>query len=50
MRTDTLRQQLLKIGARIVASARKVWVHRSTGSPDQAMFARLYNGLQRWVR
>jgi len=49
MRTDTLRERLLKIGARIVVAARKIWMHLSSSFPDQEMFARLCDGLQRWV-
>lgn len=49
MQTRTLRERLLKIGARIVVTARKVWVHLSSSFPDQAMFAQMYDRLQRWV-
>lgn len=49
MQTRTLREKLLKIGARVVVTARKVWVHLSTSFPDQQMFTQMYDRLQRWV-
>lgn len=36
---DTLRLKLLKIGARIVQSSRRVWVHMASGYPYQDLFA-----------
>jgi len=49
MQTRTLRERLLKIGARIVVTTRKIWVHLSSSFPDQKMFAHMYDRLQRWV-
>jgi len=49
LQTQTLRERLLKIGARIVVTARKVWVHMSSSFPDQEMFTQMYDRLQRWV-
>jgi len=49
MQTRTLREKLLKIGARVVITARKLWVHLSSSFPDQQMFAQMYDRLQRWV-
>jgi len=49
IQTRTLREKMLKIGARVVVSARKVWVHLSSSFPDQQMFAQMYDRLQRWV-
>jgi len=49
IQTDTLRQRLLKIGARVAVTARKVWVHLATSFPDQHMFTQMYDRLQRWV-
>jgi hypothetical protein len=49
IQTHTLRERLLKVGARIVVSARKVWVHLSSSFPDQRIFAAMYDRLQRWV-
>lgn len=36
---DTLRLKLLKIGARIVQSSRRVWVHIASGYPYKELFA-----------
>lgn len=49
IQTHTLREKLLKIGARVVVTARKIWVHLSSSFPDQQMFAHMYDRLQRWV-
>jgi len=47
MRPVTLRLRLLKIGARIRVTLRKVWVHLATGYPYELLFARVYRQLQR---
>jgi hypothetical protein len=49
IQTATLREKLLKIGARIRVTARKVWVHLSSSFPDQLIFAQMYDRLQRWL-
>jgi len=49
IQTQTLRDRLLKIGARVRLTARKVWLHLSSGFPDQAIFAHAYDRLCRWV-
>ena len=36
---DTLRLKLLKIGARIVQSSRRVWIHMASGYPYKELFA-----------
>jgi hypothetical protein len=36
---DTLRLKLLKIGARIVQTSRRVWIHMASGYPYQELFA-----------
>jgi hypothetical protein len=41
----TLRTRLLKIGARIVESCRKVWLHLPTSCPVQPMWALLHQRL-----
>ena len=33
---DTLRLRLLKIGARVVTTARRIWLHMTSACPDQA--------------
>jgi len=49
MQTRMLRERLLKIGARIVISARKLRGQLSSSFPDQQMFAHMYDRLQRRV-
>jgi len=49
IQTQTLRERLLKIGVRVRVTARKVWLHLSSGFPDQTIFAHAYDRLCRWV-
>ncbi|HEY9833512.1 MAG TPA: IS1380 family transposase [Stenomitos sp.] len=42
----TIRTKLLKLGARLLVSARRVWVSISSGCPYQDIFARAYRCLQ----
>ena len=44
---STLRLKLLKIGARVRITARKVWVSLASAYPYEAVFARAYDQLQR---
>ena len=46
-RPSTLRDKLLKIGARVRVSVRKVWVALATGHPYESLFAHVYQQLQR---
>ena len=41
----TLRTRLLKIGARVMESCRKVWLHLPSACPVQAIWLRLYQQL-----
>jgi Transposase DDE domain group 1 len=41
----TLRLRLLKVGARVVESCRKVWVHLSSAFPEQATWQHLHRQL-----
>ncbi len=43
----TIRVRLLKIGARVRVTARKVWVLMATGHSAQALFAAVYANLGR---
>jgi hypothetical protein len=36
---DTLRLKLLKVGARIVQTSRRVWIHMASGYPHKELFA-----------
>jgi hypothetical protein len=49
IQTATLRQRLLKIGARVRVTVRKIWVSMSSGCPDQALFAQAHASLCRWL-
>ena len=42
---QTIRLKLLKIGALVRVTVRKVWVSFSSGYPDQALFARVFQQL-----
>ena len=44
---STVRDKLLKIGARVRVTARKVWVSLASSYPYQELFARAYDQLQR---
>ena len=44
---STLRLKLLKIGARVRVTARKVWVSLASAYPYEPLFARAYDQLQR---
>ena len=42
----TIRLKLLKIGARVVQSSRRVWFHLASGYPYQPLFARLVEDIR----
>jgi hypothetical protein len=44
---STIRVRLLKIGARVRVTARKVWISMATGHPAQALFQAVYDNLAR---
>jgi len=46
-RCDTIRLKLLKIGARILVTVRKVWVSLSEACPYRRIFAQVYQNLTR---
>ena len=43
---DTIRLKLLKIGARIVQSSRRVWIHMASGYPHKELFAFVLNQIR----
>jgi hypothetical protein len=43
---STIRLKLLKVGAQIKITVRKVWLHLSTGHPGAELFARIYRNLR----
>ena len=44
---STIRVRLLKIGARVRVTARKVWIKMATGHPAKDLFATVYGNLER---
>lgn len=44
---STIRLRLLKIGARVRLTARKVWISMATGHPAQGLFGAVYANLER---
>jgi len=47
-RCDTIRLKLLKIGALVQVTVRRVWFSLATGYPYQAIFAQVFDNLLRW--
>lgn len=41
----TIRLRLLKIGARVVETTRRIWLHMSSSFPSQAAWAKVYDAL-----
>jgi hypothetical protein len=48
-RCDTIRLKLLKIGARVRITVRRIWLSMAESCPYQALFAIVYDNLQRWL-
>jgi len=44
---STIRVRLLKIGARVRVTVRKVWIKMATGHPAKDLFATVYGNLER---
>jgi len=47
-RCDTIRLKLLKLGALVRMTVRRVWISFSESCPYQRMFAQVYENLRRW--
>jgi hypothetical protein len=47
-RCDTIRLKLLKIGALVRVTVRRVWFALAEGYPYQAIFAQVFDNLARW--
>ena len=45
----TIRQRLLKVGARVTTSARRIWFHLSASWPMRDLFVRVCLALDRYV-
>jgi hypothetical protein len=47
-RCDTIRLKLLKIGAIVRVTVRRVWFSLASSCPYQAVFAQVFDNLRRW--
>ena len=47
-RCDTIRLKLLKIGAIVRVTVRRVWFCLASSCPSQAIFAQVFDNLCRW--
>jgi hypothetical protein len=47
-RCDTIRLKLLKLGALVRTTVRRVWISLSESCPYQRVFAQVYENLMRW--
>jgi len=47
-RCDTIRLKLLKVGALVRTTVRRVWISLSESCPYQRVFAQVYENLRRW--
>jgi hypothetical protein len=47
-RCDTIRLKLLKLGALVRTTVRRVWISLSESRPYQRVFAQVYENLRRW--
>lgn len=48
-RCDTIQRKLLKIGASIRITVRRVWISMAESCPYRELFAAVYDNLQRWL-
>jgi hypothetical protein len=48
-RCDTIRLKLLKLGALVRTTVRRVWISLSESWPYQGVFAQVYENLRRWL-
>jgi hypothetical protein len=48
-RCDTIRLKLLKIGASVRVTVRRVWLSMAQSCPYQKLFATVYDNLKRWL-
>jgi hypothetical protein len=48
-RCDTIRLKLLKLGALVRTTVRRVWISLSESCPYQRVFAQVYDNLRRWL-
>jgi hypothetical protein len=43
---ETIRLKLLRIGAQVRVTVRKIWVSLASGSPYASLFAQIYENLK----
>jgi hypothetical protein len=48
-RCDTIRLKLLKLGASVRMTVRRVWISLSESCPYQRLFTQVYENLRRWI-
>jgi len=48
-RCDTIRWKLLKIGASVRVTVRRIWLSMAASCPSRELFAKVYTNLQRWL-
>ena len=48
-RCDTIRLKLLKLGASVRMTVRRVWISLSESCPYQRLFTQVYENLRRWT-
>jgi len=48
-RCDTIRLKLLKMGAQVRVTVRRVWLSLAESYPYQRLFAQVYQNLRRWL-
>ena len=48
-RCDTIRLKLLKIGASVRVTVRRVWLSMASSCPYQRLFAKVYANLKHWL-
>lgn len=47
-RCDTIRLKLLKVGAVVRTTVRRVWISLAESCPYQRIFAQVYENVRRW--
>ena len=46
LQVETLRRQLIKVGARVRETSRRIWIHLSSSYPQQRLFTLVLQRLQ----
>ena len=48
-KSSTIRLKLLKMGAQVRVTVRRVWLSLAESYPYQRLFAQVYQNLRRWL-